>query len=298
MIKNLKKKVSLLCIFSLLVVSNVIRFEPAFNAVNYEKQNQETKQVNLKASQVYRPFSVATSAGPHTLEVVDAWDSASNNVLEQVVETLFTNNLSDLDLPRINLLAESYYWVNLTTLQIKLREGILFHDGTPFNAVAAKWNLDRLNYLINATGDNTGTVAQTKSLWSFPDGITPIMNNTVVDSEYNITITLNAPYAPFLNTLTYINAGMISPTFHAANAESFIYLSGDVCGTGPFVYDGYIPDVIVNFHAFENYWRGKANISQMSYIIFDDANAAHQAFLSKDILYVIDSADRTSSFLL
>ena len=107
MIKNLKKKVSLLCIFSLLVVSNVIRFEPAFNAVNYEKQNQETKQVNLKASQVYRPFSVATSAGPHTLEVVDAWDSASNNVLEQVVETLFTNNLSDLDLPRINLLAEA-----------------------------------------------------------------------------------------------------------------------------------------------------------------------------------------------
>jgi len=63
-------------------------------------------------------LKVGTYSGPNTLEPVESWDSASNDVLEQVVETLFFYNLTDLDLPRINLLAESYHWVDTTHLQI------------------------------------------------------------------------------------------------------------------------------------------------------------------------------------
>jgi len=229
----------------------------------------------------------ATSAGPHTLELVDAWDSASNDVLEQVVETLFFYNLNDVGLPLVNGLAETYWWENETTLHIKLREGIKFHDGTDFNAVAAKWNLDRLQYLINATGDNHDLVAQTKSLWSFPDGVTPIMNHTDTVGTYNITIFLNGAYAPFINTLSYINSGMISPTFHAADEESFIPLDGDICGTGPFVYDSFTPDVEVRLSRWDGYWMKDvygnpdvANFPTVIFAIYDDANTAHQAFLS------------------
>lgn len=122
-------------------------------------------------------LKVGRSSGPNTIEPVDAWDSASNDVLEQVVETLFFYNSSNVDLPQINQLAHSYHWVDTTHLSINLRQGILFHDGTPFNAVAAKWNLDRLLYLTNCTGTNTGEIALTQSLWMFPDGVTPIINN-------------------------------------------------------------------------------------------------------------------------
>jgi len=231
----------------------------------------------------------ATSSGPHTLEIVDAWDSASNDVLEQVVETLFFYDLNDVDLPMVMGLAESYFWASPTELQIKLREGVLFHDLTVFNSTAAKWNLDRLNYLINASNTRTtGVVAQTKSLWSFPDGVTSLINNTVVDGEYNITITLNGAYAPFLATLSYINSGMISPTFHAADETSFIDLTtGDLCGTGPFTYDSYTPDVEVRMSRFNDYWMkdeygnpNVANFPTVIYAIYDDASTAHQAFLS------------------
>ncbi|NVM46631.1 MAG: hypothetical protein HWN79_17125, partial [Candidatus Lokiarchaeota archaeon] len=61
-------------------------------------------------------YSRVTSSGPDTLELIDAWDQASNDVLEQVVETLFFYDLTDLDLPRINLLAYSYFWEDVTTL--------------------------------------------------------------------------------------------------------------------------------------------------------------------------------------
>ena len=54
----------------------------------------------------------STSSGPHTLEITDSWDSASNDVLEQVVETFFFYDLFDPALPRINVLAHSSWWVS------------------------------------------------------------------------------------------------------------------------------------------------------------------------------------------
>ena len=256
--------------------------------LNAEKATGITDQTVsfLNTSNGFDPLTlkVATSSGPRTLELVDVWDSASKDVLEQVIETLFYYDLTDVDLSRINLLAESYHWVDTTHLQIKLREGILFHDGTPFNAVAAKWNLDRLLYLTNCTGTNTGTVVQTQSLWMFPDGVTPIIASVATVGTYNITITLNGAYAPLLSTLSYINAGMISPTFHAGDATSFIDLAtGDVCGTGPFTYESFTPDVEVKFTRWDDYWKGPAYFEELLFVIFNDYTTAHNALLSHAI---------------
>ncbi len=236
-------------------------------------------------------FIIGTSSGHHTLELVDSWDKASNDVLYQVVETLFSYDLTDLDLPRINLLAHSYWWKNSTILQIQLRKGILFHDGTSFNADAAKWNLDRLQYLINATGTNYGVVAHTQSLWMFPDGETPIMDTITAISDNNITITLNGAYGPFLNTLAYINAGMISPTAHASHATSFIPLTtGDVIGTGPFMYDYFTPNEGVYLSRWEGYWKNLANFKRIKFAIIPDSADRNNAMLDKsvDLLIGID----------
>jgi len=234
---------------------------------------------------------VGTSHGPHTLEIVDAWDSASNDVLEQVVETLFFQDLRDPTLPRINLLAESYYWHNKTTVQIKLREDILFHDGTPFNSIAAKWNLDRLLYLTNCTGDNFGLYAQTQLLWMHPDGKTPIINSVEVVDEYNITITLNAPYGPFLNLLTYINAGMISPTAHSDNFYEFIHLDDKIIGTGPFKYEYYNPDVEVVLSRWNLYRENVAYFDRLRFKIFDDPAKAHEEMLAGKIDFNFMASD-------
>ena len=100
-------------------VSNIIIF------LNYPQPLEENDIDTLK---------VGLNYGIDTLDPVDCWDRNSEDVINQVVETLFSNDLRDPKLPRINLLAESYYWKNNTVLHIKLREGILFHDRTAFNA--------------------------------------------------------------------------------------------------------------------------------------------------------------------
>lgn len=225
----------------------------------------------------------ATSSGPYTLEITDSWDSASNDVLEQVVETLFFYDLADVDLPLTMELASSYYWVDETHLQIKLREGILFHDGTPFDAAAAKWNLDRLCYLTNCTGTNTGEVAHTQSLWMFPDGVTPIIKSVATVGEYNITITTSGAYAPFISTLSYINSGMLSPTAHAGDATSFLSLTDKPIGTGPFTYESYVVDVDVRMKRWDRYWKGAASFPWLIYLIYDDATTAHSAMLGYEL---------------
>ena len=64
-------------------------------------------------------FKVGVSTGPFTIDPVNSWDSASNNVIGQVCEGLFGYNLSDYSLPRVNWLAEEYWWENDVTLQVK-----------------------------------------------------------------------------------------------------------------------------------------------------------------------------------
>lgn len=229
-------------------------------------------------------FVMASSSGPSYLEPVNSWDSGSNDVLEQVVETLFSWDLSDPDLPMIPVLAYSYYFVDTTTIQIRLREGIKFQDGTDFNAAAAKWNFDRLLFLTNCSGDNTVQVAQTQSLWMNPDGVTPIISGVTTVGDYNITLTLSNPYAPVISTLTYINAGMISPTAHAAQEESFIPLTTDtLVGTGPYKFVSFTPNVEVRFTRNELYWQKPANFETVIYALYSDATTAHNAYLGGTI---------------
>ena len=226
---------------------------------------------------------VGTANGPATLEIVDCWDRASEDVLGQVVETLFSYDLRDPNLPRINLLAETYWWENKTTLHIKLREGIIFHDSTPFNSSAAKWNLDRLQFLINAWGNNTGEIAHTAFLLMRPNDVTPIINNTFINGEYNITITLNDAYGPFLNVLTLINTGMLSPTAHQDDATSFIELDAEkIVGTGPFVFENYTSNFEVVLSRWNDYWNRVAYFKTLHFKIYDyhDTNDAHQDMLN------------------
>ncbi|MFX1412654.1 MAG: hypothetical protein ACFFA2_02365, partial [Promethearchaeota archaeon] len=76
--------------------------------------------LGLQGAQFVAPPNVSLifsqASPPATLDPANAWDQSSNNVLEQVVETLFTYNYSDHSLPRINLLAQNYWWESDTIL--------------------------------------------------------------------------------------------------------------------------------------------------------------------------------------
>ncbi|UCC20981.1 MAG: ABC transporter substrate-binding protein [Promethearchaeota archaeon] len=263
----------------ILSAANLRLFFPSI--INNSIDLIDEKNSQLKPSElVYDPFIVGINSYPNAIDPVDAFGPGEYYVIDQVCEGLFRYNISDPNNPRINWLAESYWWEDKTTLHIKLREGILFHDQYSFNSTAVKWNLERVNYLTNATGLLPGGMnpAYTDILWKFPNG-TGIMDQIDTVGIYNITIHLKAPYAPFIDLLSHSSAYMISPHSHSPT-DYIDYNTDDLIGTGPFEYDVFNTTTEeIEFHAFENYWRGVANITKMEFSIITDPVTRNNAML-------------------
>src|SRR5579863_1033615 len=109
------------------------------------------------------------------------------------------------------------------TYTFKLREGVKFHDGTPFNAEAVKFNLDRITDK-NHPYYNTGP-------FPFVFLLGPIESTEVVD-PMTVAIHLSAPYAPMLTMLASAVGGLagISPAAVKQYGKEFSRHGG---GTGP-----------------------------------------------------------------
>ena len=284
---NLNRAITILMIFVLCANINALLPLSLKDKATNLLVDQTQSQLKTSSAPEDFIFKVGVPTNPTTIDPVNSWDSASFDVIAQVAETLFTYNLSDTDLPRINQLAESYWWEDSTTLQIQLKQGIFFHDYTPFNADAAKWNFDRLLYLTNCTGTNMGEVAVTRALWIFPDGVTPIIASVSAIGEWNITITLNGPYAPFMELLCYINAGMLSPSSTPAT-DLIDISSGGLIGTGPFMYDYFFQDNEVHFTRWDNYWQPPAYFEEMVFMIVSDQIARNIMMEMHNIDYLMD----------
>ncbi len=120
------------------------------------------------------------------------------------------------------------------TITFHLREGVKFHDGTDFNAEAAKWNLDMF-----IAGTNTGL-----------EGVTSV---DVVDG-YTIRLNMSEMDPIFIKSLSASNAGkMVSPTAYEANGED--YMKKNPVGTGPFKFVEYKTARSLKFEKWEGYWQ-------------------------------------------
>ena len=230
----------------------------------------------------------------YDLDPVLSWHSMSNDVILQVCEGLYQYNLSDPNLGIIPMLASDYgMWdITGTEFTVPLRRNVYFHDGTPFNAAAVKWNFERINWFINGTGTLNASVglSQIHSLYEFPNGTTILhpTNPITVNSDYRVTINLRAPYAVLESLLCYVTAFMLSPSstpkYEYINTEN-----GKIVGTGPFVYDYYTADTEIKFHRWERYWRTGAYFEELIISLYEDSTIMNNALLGQSIDYLLGS---------
>ncbi len=277
--KNKKNFIVLIAI-SLLLTTSLINIDRNIGLI---PANEEIYSSSKPMEQVL--FKVGIPYGPANLDLHDAWDANSFHVIEQVCEGLFAYNLSDPDHSIIPNLALSGSWNPTgTEYTCVLRQGVTFHDGATFNADAVIFTWNRLNWALNETGTNTDHVSVFESLYTFPDG-RPIVSNIIKNNDYNVTFVLNDPYVPFEALLCFSGSFMLSPS--STPPTSYIdTLTGDLVGTGPFVYDNYTLDTEVNFHAFDSYWKGKANITNMKFVQIVNPDARNTALLTGDVHFI------------
>lgn len=84
---------------------------------------------------------ISLSAEPTTLENWNAYSLDGHPVLRNIFEALLNRNPETNEL--VGELASAWEWQDDQTIRFTLREGVAFHDGTPFDAQMA---VDGLNY--------------------------------------------------------------------------------------------------------------------------------------------------------
>ncbi|MFX1301880.1 MAG: ABC transporter substrate-binding protein [Promethearchaeota archaeon] len=251
-------------------------------------------------------LNVAVGSRVRHLDVADSWDSISAAVEDQVAEPLYRYDLTSPTLDFVAALASpsipATWSADNLNLTVPLRQGVKFHDGTPFNATAVKFSIDRYLYFLNVTGTLTsaqGGLANTAELYVWPDEAPynttfartehcPIINGTEIVSTYVVKIILNYPYALFMDLLSFNSMYIVSPTAYAAYATSRVPAddTGFIVGTGPYKFIVYEPLVDATFEANDDYWDGAPQIKDLTFTIISDDNARNIALLSGDVQFL------------
>ncbi|MFK7697403.1 ABC transporter substrate-binding protein [Paenibacillus sp. HJGM_3] len=148
-----------------------------------------------------------------------------------------------------------------------LRKDVKFHDGTPFNAEAVKFNFDRIKDPATKASSSLNEIG-------------PYESTEIID-EYTVRIHFKTPFAPFLSNAAKVDLGFVSPT--AVRKYGDAYPQNPV-GTGPFKLSKLTPSTQVEFVKNPDYnWAPET--------------AGHQgtAYLDKlTVKYVDEEATRVS----
>lgn len=167
------------------------------------------------------------------------------------------------------------------TYTFKLRSGVKFHDGTTMDSAAAKASFERRTKVNSAPAYMLADVTS----YSTPDASTFIVNlGQPVSSFLDY---LAAPYGP----------KVISPTLVAArevNGDSAQdFLKTHDAGTGPFTISSFELGTRYTLDRFDDYWGGKAQVSQIVIDIIPDISTQRLKLESGELSMIIHGLSAT-----
>lgn len=144
----------------------------------------------------------------------------------------------------------------------ELRQGVQFHDGTPFDAQAVKWNFDRWVGKEDYGFFRTSTVVQ-KVEATDPD---------------TVTLTLSEPYEPLIQELSIVRpVRFLSPASVAADSAF-----ARPVGTGPWRFESSSPtDAVLVRH--DDYWGDAPSLGRVSFRVIPDSQTRVSALRSGEV---------------
>ncbi|MBS4201294.1 ABC transporter substrate-binding protein [Bacillus sp. FJAT-49732] len=192
---------------------------------------------------------------------------SSAAVDRQTFQSLY-NKLVDVD-ENLDIIPELAKEWKITdegkTYTFKLQENVVFHDGTPFNAEAVKFNFERM------LDPDMGSPRKSEIA---------SVSEVNVKGDYEIEIKLKEPYAPFLAALTDRAGMMVSPTAVKESGKDF---ANKPVGTGPYQLEERVTQSHINLTRFEDYWREEPKIKKIVIKPFSDADVRVTNLVSGDL---------------
>jgi peptide/nickel transport system substrate-binding protein len=151
------------------------------------------------------------------------------------------------------------------TYTFHLREGVTFHDGTPVDAEAVAFSIERQIDPEHPYHD-TGEFPYAEFTFG------PVESVEVVDSQ-TVRIQLTAQFAPFLANMAMHAAAIVSPTAVEQYGRDF---SENPVGAGPYRFVSWDRGVELILERNPDYYRGVPSVERLIYrsIVEDQARLA------------------------
>lgn len=252
-----------LLLFLFLLVISACSSESVGNSKESTENAKDESTENESTTQKGGELTIAYHTDISNFDPIKGSSGFDHALLWPVYDTLIKFN-SQLE-PQPGL-AESWEIEEDKTIVLHLREDVTFHDGTPFDAKAVKFNLERAN-------SKDSTVTDLKSIKSVE----------VVD-EKTVKLHLSEPDASVLLALTDRGGMMVSPTAVEKSGEEF---SQNPVGAGPYKMVKRVPNGEIVFEAYENYWQeGQPYLDTMTVKIMEEENTRINALKSGEVDFI------------
>ncbi|WP_054704031.1 glutathione ABC transporter substrate-binding protein [Bacillus sp. JCM 19041] len=195
--------------------------------------SEEVDGGNTQVAENDDSIVIAVNQNFLSMDPQNTGDANSRNGQHSMFEALLGFNKEGEIIP---VLAESYEVSDSgIDYTFKLREGVVFHDDTPFNAEVAKANIDRMANQENGIRANR----------SFQ-----FVEEAIVNGEYELRVVLSEPYSSMLDK--FATAHMISGESLDLSDEE---IAANPIGTGPFQFVSWDQGSSLFVEAFDEYWE-------------------------------------------
>ena len=172
----------------------------------------------------------------------------------------------------IGNLAESWEYADDTTLKVKIKEGVKFHDGSEVKASDVKFSIER-----EKTGARTAYLVE------------KVTEVEVVD-DYNVIIHLSAADSSLLFSLAQANSSILPEKLVTEQGDKFFE---NPIGSGPMKFQEWVPNDHLVMTRNEEYFEGAPAANTLTWRIIPEGSSRTIALENGeiDLLAGVDAVD-------
>ncbi len=234
---------------------------------------EPTADENGEAPEELAPLVLGMTDTATNIDPAGSYDKPSWNIAYNVYQRLLWVP-SHEDQPQPDA-AESCDWVDDTTYQCTMKDGLVFSDGSPLTAENVKHSIDRNLAIQHETG-----------------GFNLLTNIESVETpdESTVIFTLAEPDATFPFRLTTAAASIVPMEFPADDLQP----NDQVFGSGPYTVEAYDPTSQIRLGINENY-AGDKEIKNSGVImqVYQDESVLRQAIEQGEVMMAYRSLSVT-----
>ncbi len=261
--------------------------------VQVEVEKIVEKEVTPTAPPARDVIIVALAGPPESLDPADHRDRTAETIIRNMFDGLVTRDTrSGVHME----LAESMEWVDDTTLEVKLRQGVKFHDGVEMTADDVVYTFERI------IGENMIDYPEPHS--SSRKGLIAPLESIEKLDDYAVRLNFSGPWPVAQQMLVH---QQIVPKHYLEEVGTEGFVAHPI-GTGPFKFASAEGLEQIVLERFDDYWggapdlqpAGPACVSQAVFMVIPEASTRVAALLAGEVDIIqampaemVDTLDQT-----